>query len=109
MENPNTITIRCPRCKQMHTYAEGLPPECCNECKQEENDKILEIRDIVFFNKGITAMELQQKTGYPMEFISKVISMGIISLEEKRKEILLSRGQRQLILNEPSRFNSNRE
>ena len=95
-------TIRCPRCKEMYTYDHGLPPECCPECREIEVEQIRELREMVLQNRGISAIELQTKSGVPTEFISKLVDDGILNIkEEKREDIILQKGRMHLILKAP--------
>ena len=95
-------TIRCPRCKEMYTYEVGLPPECCPKCKEIEIEQGKELRELVLQNRGITAIELQQKAGVSVEAISKLMDSGILNVkEEKREDIILQKGKMHLILKAP--------
>ena len=55
-------TIRCRRCKNMFEY-EGLPPSCCPDCKSQEDVKLVQIRELIKKNPGITPLEVVKHTG----------------------------------------------
>jgi len=77
-------TIRCQRCKQMFNY-EGLPPDCCPLCTMMRAERTERVREILWDNPGITAIDVHNRTGVPINVILDMIERGDLIPQEEIK------------------------
>ncbi|MDR0272685.1 MAG: hypothetical protein LBI27_05155 [Clostridiales bacterium] len=80
MHDPHMRELRCARCKEIYTIGEGLPPKYCPKCMAVREEHIKHLYEIITENKGICAMQLQNRSGLPLSLITDLINNGDLSL-----------------------------
>ena len=88
----NLRKVRCPRCKNFYTYETGLPPACCPKCALEKENQTRQVRDLLWENRGLNAMQLHEKTGLPIERITGYINNGDMEEWEVATKMQLKNG-----------------
>jgi hypothetical protein len=84
--------VRCRRCNEFYTFAQGLPPELCPTCADEKETQVKQIRELIRENRGICAMELEKMSGIPIALILESIDNENIT-EKKETPLPTERGR----------------
>ena len=86
-------SFRCNRCKQMFE-SDGMPPPLCPKCQEAKDTQFRQVRDLVKENKGITVVEVHDRTGVPITNILQYVKQGALEVMQGNSEEALIRTQR---------------
>jgi len=81
-KSPEERRVRCPRCKELYTFQDGLPPNACPDCTAKREAQIQHVRELIRSSPGINAMEVSRVTGVPINYIMKILADGDIEVRK---------------------------
>lgn len=82
---------KCPRCEKLFNKSDYLQYPVCNACIDDEQKDYEKIRKILEENGNISAIEISEKSGIPLEVILRMCDQGWFETQEQGEFIYCGR------------------